>query len=434
MTEIVETEDKIFDLENRLEETKLKLRDLATMGAIIASILDIDTILSVVMEMSIRTVEGEVGLIQLSEKGELISKITWGVDDTSIRNILYQNDEDISNYCFHNEEAIAWNDLDKTFKFGPTITGILALPIKSRARCHGTIVIINKTSGGEFTDEDKSNLEILTNYAAVAIENSMLLKDSLHNQKIEQELALARQVQETILPDREIKIKGVDIGTIYCPARAVGGDFYDIMKISESDFLMIIGDVSNKGVPAAMVMSATAAIIRTELSNCPRIRPSQLMNNLNGILCNGVIKSRDMFVTLFIASFNLAERRMLFCNAGHLPPLFWDADKQSMEELRAGGTFVGQFPEMSYSEGEVGIHPGDRIFAFTDGLTEAMDINNNLLGLNRVKQLFLAEKDLPANRFCIRVKDWVDRYIEGAGEETIDDFTLFEIRILPEGV
>jgi sigma-B regulation protein RsbU (phosphoserine phosphatase) len=125
---------------------------------------------------------------------------------------------------------------------------------------------------------------------------------------------------------------------------------------------------------------------------------------------------------------------MLFCNAGHLPPLFWDADKQSMEELRAGGTFVGQFPEMSYSEGEVGIHPGDRIFAFTDGLTEAMDINNNLLGLNRVKQLFLAEKDLPANRFCIRVKDWVDRYIEGAGEETIDDFTLFEIRILPEGV
>ena len=157
MTEIVETEDKIFDLENRLEETRLKLRDLATMGAIIASILDIETILSVVMEMSIRTVEGEVGLIQLSEKGELISKITWGVDDTSIRNILYQNDEDISNYCFHNEEAIAWNDLDKTFKFGPTITGILALPIKSRARCHGTIVIINKTSGAEFTDEDKSN-------------------------------------------------------------------------------------------------------------------------------------------------------------------------------------------------------------------------------------------------------------------------------------
>jgi phosphoserine phosphatase RsbU/P len=434
VTEIAAIDDKIFDLESRLEETRLKLRDVATMGAIIASILDIETILSVVMEMSIRTVEGEVGLIQLSEKGKLISKITWGVDDASIRNIVYQNDEDISNYCFHNEEPIVWNDVDETFKYGPTITGILALPIKSRARCHGTIVIINKTSGGEFTDEDRSNLEILINYAAVAIENSMLLKDSLHNQKIEQELALARQVQETILPDGEIKIRGVDIGTIYCPARAVGGDFYDIMKVSESDFLMIIGDVSNKGVPAAMVMSATAAIIRTELSNCPRIRPSQLMNNLNSILCNGVIKSRDMFVTLFIASFNLTEKKMLFCNAGHLPPLFWDADKQRMEELKAGGTFVGQFPEMSYSEGEVGIHQGDRIFAFTDGLTEAMDINDKLLGLNRVKQLFLAEKDLPASRFCTRVKEWVDRYIEGAGEETIDDFTLFEIRILPEGV
>ncbi|MCX6825994.1 MAG: GAF domain-containing protein, partial [candidate division Zixibacteria bacterium] len=213
MAEIVALEDKVFELEGKLEETQLKFRDLATMGALITSILDIETILSVVMEMSIRMVEGEVGLIQLFEQGRLASKIAWGIDDTSIQNIIYKDDENISSYCFNKQTSIVWNDVDKALKFGPTINNIIALPIKSRARCHGTIIIINKTNGGGFSDEDKSNFEILANYAAVAFENSLLLKASLEKQKLEQELLIAKQVQESILPDREINIRGVDIGT-----------------------------------------------------------------------------------------------------------------------------------------------------------------------------------------------------------------------------
>jgi sigma-B regulation protein RsbU (phosphoserine phosphatase) len=434
VNETVSLEDKIYELETRLEETKSELRDLATMGTLIASILDIETILSVVMEMSIRAVEGEVGVIQLAENGELVSKITWGVDDTIIKSIIYRDDHDISSYCYEKQIPIVWNGYTRRLDYGPTINSIMALPIKSRARCHGTIVIVNKTNGNDFSDEDKDNLEILVNYAAVAIDNSMLLTESLQKQKIEQELAIARQIQETILPDQEIKIKGVEIGTIYCPARDVGGDYYDILKVNDSSFLMIIGDVSNKGIPAAMVMSATAGIIRAGIADNPNLCPSQLMSNLNNVLCDGIIKSHGMFVTLFIARFDLNEKKARFCNAGHLPPLFWDADQQQVVELKTGGTFVGQFPGHKYSEGEIEINNGDRLFAFTDGLTEATDMNNNLLGLARVKQIFLAEKELPTKQFCIRVKEWVDRYTEGADEDTIDDFTLLEIRILPEGV
>jgi sigma-B regulation protein RsbU (phosphoserine phosphatase) len=427
-------EDRIFELEAKLEETRSELRDLATMGTIIASILDIETILSVVMEMAIRAVEGEVGVIQLIENSELISKITWGVDDTIIKSIVYRDDQDISSYCYKNQTPIVWNGYTRRLDYGPTINSILALPIRSRASCHGTVVIINKTNGSDFSDEDKNNLEILVNYAAVAIDNSILLTESLQKQKIEQELAIARQVQETILPDQEIKIEGVDFGTIYCPARDVGGDYYDILKVDESSFLMIIGDVSNKGIPAAMVMSATAGIIQAAIAENPSLAPSQLMGNLNNVLCDGIIKSHEMFVTLFIARFNLSSKKVQFCNAGHLPPLFWDADKQQVRELKVGGTFVGQFPGHKYSEGEIDIDGGDRLFAFTDGLTEATDINNKLLGLARVKELFMAEKELPAGLFCKRVKEWVDRYTEGADKELIDDFTLLEIRIVPETI
>ncbi len=431
----VAPEDRVFELESRLQETRLKLRDLATMGALITSIPDIETILSVVMEMAVRTVEGEVGLIQLMEGGTLITKINWGVDDALIKSIIYKDKEDIASYCFRRQFALIAkaNEFENIPEYGATINSLLALPIKARARCHGVIVIINRTIGDFFTEDDKENLEILVNYAAVAIENSILLKESLEKQKMEQELAVARQVQETILPDSEIKIRGVDLGTIYCPAREVGGDYYDILKVNESEFFLVIGDVSNKGVPAAMVMSATAAIIRSQVSFSPEIRPAQLMNSLNLILCERIIKSRDMFVTLFIARFNLAERSMVFCNAGHLPPLFWEADKREMKELKSGGTFVGQFSEINYSEETFEIGQGDTLFAFTDGLTEAANRQGNLFGLNRVREVFLVEKGLPAGRFCARVKEWVDRFREGASEDSFDDFTLLEIRVVPEG-
>jgi sigma-B regulation protein RsbU (phosphoserine phosphatase) len=423
------TEDRIFELESKLEKSSLRVSDLATMGSLIASIFDINTILSVVMEMSIRMVEGEVGLIQLAEEDELRSKIAWGIDDTLIKNIIYKDSQDISSYCFMKQESVVANKYNLNLPNGPHIDSILAVPIKSRARCHGTVIIINSASGNDFEEQDKSNLEMLINFAAVAIDNSILLKESLEKQKLAQELSIARQVQEAILPEGEVEIDGVEFGMIYHPAREVGGDFYDIIKLSKSEFLVLIGDVSNKGVPAGLVMSASAAIIKSELRNNPKIPLSELMANLNDLLCGGIIKSHDMFVTLFMARINLDSKKVSYCNAGHVPPLYWNMAKNEIIELRAGGTFVGQFPDISYKEGELSIAPGDRLFAFTDGLTEAEDINGNFFGSERVRQIFMAQKELPAKQFCANVKERADRFRAGAGRETFDDFTLFELKI-----
>jgi sigma-B regulation protein RsbU (phosphoserine phosphatase) len=135
-------------------------------------------------------------------------------------------------------------------------------------------------------------------------------------------------------------------------------------------------------------------------------------------------------VTLFLARLNMHEHRLEYCNAGHVPPLYWDTTGNEIKKLRQGGTLVGQFPGLTYDQGELTLNRGDRLFAFTDGLTEAEDIHRGFFGIERVMQVFLAEKELPAARFCTRVKEWVDRFREGAGEETIDDFTLFLMKIL----
>jgi len=429
MSQTGSIEDQIFELQSSLEKTRWTLHDMATMGALIASILDLEKILSVVMEMSIRMVEGEVGLIQLQENKELVTRVNWGVDDAIIKSIIYKDDEDISNYCFNKQEAIVETEFDQKFKYGPQIKSFVALPIKSRARCHGTILIINKSTGDNFSENDKTNLEMLMNFAAVSIDNSILLKESLARQKFEQELEIARQIQETILPDKEAKIDGVDIGTAYFPAREVGGDFYDIIKINETDFLFVIGDVSNKGVPAAMVMSAASAIIKTQLDRDPSVNPARLVARLNNILCRGIIKSHEMFITIFIARFNMEKRKLVYCNAGHLPPLFWAAAKKEMIELRSGGTFVGQFPDMDYKQGEIAFRANDIIFAFTDGLTEAENAQGEFFGLERAMQVFLSVKDVTPNEFCMKVKEWVNRFAEGASEDTVDDFTLVNLRI-----
>jgi phosphoserine phosphatase RsbU/P len=425
----IPVEDQIFELQSNLEKTQWTLRDMATMGALIASIHDLEKILSVVMEMSIRMVEGEVGLIQLHENDELVTRVNWGVDDAIIKSIIYKDEEDIASYCFNKQEAVIETDFNQKLDYGPKIKSFLALPIKSRARCHGTILIINKSSGDSFTETDKSNLEMLMNFAAVSIDNSILLKESLARQKYEQELEIARQIQETILPDREAKIEGVDIGTAYFPAREVGGDFYDMITINESDFLFVIGDVSNKGVPAAMVMSAASAIIKTQLDRDLSVNPAKLVARLNNTLCSGIIKSHQMFITLFIARFNMDKRKLVYCNAGHLPPLLKKAVNGEIVELRSGGTFVGQFPDLEFKQGEISFEIGDSIFAFTDGLTEAENVSGEFFGMERARQVFSSIKDVTPGEFCVKVKEWINRFAEGASEDTVDDFTLVNLRI-----
>jgi sigma-B regulation protein RsbU (phosphoserine phosphatase) len=423
----IDYEEQVMELRSLLDRTNTKLHNLATMGAIITSIRDFETILSVVMEMSIRTVEAEVGLLQLADKDELSAKICWGIDDSMMKNLIYKDGQNISDYCFNKQEKLVLCKGDDDFNFGPNISCLIAMPIKSRAKCHGVIVVINKANEGNFDSDDIENFEVLVNFAAVAIDNSILLKESLLKQKLEQELAIAKQIQEAILPETEIAVEGIDIGTIYRPARYVGGDFYDLIMLDDKQFLLAIGDVSNKGVPAAIVMSAATAIIRAELMRSPGINPSQLMSNLNQVLCNGVIKDNDMFATLFIALVNIRDKKVIYCNAGHNPPLYWHFNTGEISELNIGGPFVGQFPEIEYSEGSCDINEGDRFLAYTDGVTESEDINKGQFGVERLMQAIVNHDKLPAGEFCDKLIEWLDHFTEGASEEPFDDITLFNM-------
>jgi sigma-B regulation protein RsbU (phosphoserine phosphatase) len=420
---------QIEDLETRLEYRKAQLRDLATMGAVITSIHDTGAVLSVVMDMAMGLVGGEVGLIMLTESAKVTNKVCWGVSEEFVRALIYRDGKDIASYCLESKETVVLTDLGIRSEEGLTLNTVVAIPIQTSERCHGLMVMFNKTDGGNFSEDDQEVLEMLLRFVAVAIDNTILMRDRLQRQKIQQEIAIAKQVQETILPQKLDEIPGVEIGAIYFPAQDVSGDFYDVLKITSETLFVVLGDVSNKGVPAALVMSACSGIIKSLVEDDPHISVSQLASRVNEILAAGIIKDRDMFVTLFFCKFDLALNRLSFCNAGHLPGLFWDEESQTIDSLSTGGPIVGQFPGIRFKEEDRSLHPNDRLFLFTDGLTEAMDAEGKLFGRERVEQVLTAEIDLSPKEFCLKVKDWVDRFSEGASEDSHDDFTLLQVKV-----
>jgi sigma-B regulation protein RsbU (phosphoserine phosphatase) len=429
MLEEATTTSQIEDLEARLEYRKAQLRDLATMGAVITSIHETGAVLSVVMDMAMGLVGGEVGLIMLVESGKVTNKVCWGVSEEFVRALNYQDGKDLATYCLENRETVMLADLGIKSEEGITLNTVVALPIQTSERCHGLIVMFNKTDGGNFSADDQEVLEMLLRFVAVAIDNTLLMRERLQRQKIQQEIAIAKQVQETILPQQLDETPGVDIGAIYFPARDVSGDFYDVLKVTDHTFYLVIGDVSNKGVPAALVMSACSGIIKTVVEDDPTISVSQLATKVNEIMGSGIIKDREMFVTLFFCKFDLAGMRLSFCNAGHLPGLFCNNESQTIDSLATGGPIVGQFPGTSFKEEDRPLQRDDRLFLFTDGLTEAEDAEGNLFGRERVEQVLTSEIELPPKEFCLRVKEWVDRFSEGTSEDSHDDFTLLQVKV-----
>ncbi len=417
------------ELEAKLESSRAQLRDLATMGTVITAIHDIDSVLSVVTDMAIQLVDGEVGLMMLAENGKLTMKISWGMTEEFVRSLIYTDGQDLATYCYTNRAPVILSDLGIKSDEGLSLNSVMALPIRTSEKCLGVLITVNKANGGNYSDEDREALEMLLNFVAVAIDNSLLMKAQLDRQKIEQEMVIAKQVQETILPKEGIQISGAEIGAVYFPARDVSGDFWDVTKIDDSTFMVMIGDVSNKGVPAALVMSASSGIIKSIVQSDPSISVSTLASRLNELLATEIIKEREMFVTLFFCKFDLKARQLVYCNAGHLPGMFWDETAQTVESLNIGGPIVGQFEGAVFKEGRRAIGSGDRLFLFTDGLTEAVDVSGKLFGRERVEQVFTAEIDLNPKEFCLKVKEWVDRFSVDAPEDSQDDFTILQVRV-----
>ncbi len=246
-------------------------------------------------------------------------------------------------------------------------------------------------------------------------------QEAQERERIEQELRVARLIQHTLLPKSAPELEGHHIAVYYQPAREVGGDFYDFLDLEDGRLGLIVGDVSGKGVPAAIVM----AITRTMLRAAYRLgspAPGEILEQVNNILYKDI--PPNMFVTCLAALLDSRSGRLHYANAGHDLPYLRHADGGS-EELRATGMPLGLMPNMSYEQKEITLEPGESVLLYSDGLVEAHDPQREMFGFPRMQGFVGAHPD--AATLIDSLLAELERFT-GEEWEQEDDITLLTLK------
>ncbi len=305
-------------------------------------------------------------------------------------------------------------------------TWVIGFPLSVKGEVYG--VLITQETGVPSALQER-RLELITGVAqqvALAIQNEHLKQEMVRSERLEREIQLARQIQQTFLPNRLPNLPRWEMDVRWETARQVGGDFYDIFKLGKGRLGLVIADVSDKGLPAALYMTVTRTLIRAYMHGTDS--PGRVLERVNSLLLSEA--QNGMFVTAVYAVLSLETGQMTYANAGHNRPLLLRSETGEVEALPKGGIALGVMDDVHYQEHSVAIAPCDTLLFYTDGLTEAFSIHGEAFGEERIRQTLSAAR-------CSSVKELLedtDRAIlefrQGAAPS--DDLTLLAVRRLPE--
>lgn len=261
----------------------------------------------------------------------------------------------------------------------------LAVALVSQGELIGLLNLGPRLSEQDYSADDRALLSNLATQAGPAVRVAQLVRqqqaEAQSRERMEHELRVARLIQQTLLPKELPALPGWDIAAYYQPARAVGGDFYDFIHLADGRLGLIVGDVTDKGVPAALVMATTRAIVRGAAARLDS--PGAVLEQANELLVPDI--PRNMFVTCLYAILDPKSGRLRFANAGHDLP-YW-RHLGGASEMRATGMPLGLMPGMVYEENEIILAPGDSILLYSDGLVEAHDPSRQMFGFPRLEAL-----------------------------------------------
>ena len=261
----------------------------------------------------------------------------------------------------------------------------------------------------------------ITQQAAIAIKNELLQQEARKSERMERELQLAREIQSTFLPDQIPELTGWEMDVRWQPAREVGGDFYDILTLDDNKLGVVIADVADKGMPAALFMTLIRTLIRAAASD--NSSPAQVLRQVNELLIPDA--KHGMFVTVFYAVIDLSSGRIVYTNAGHNPPIIRNSQTNELVELTRTSIALGIFDEIEVEEREAELNPGDWMLLYTDGVTEAFSKNDEMFGTQRLFNLLSGSPYTSAKGILDTIESSVYEFI--AGTDLSDDVTLVSL-------
>jgi serine phosphatase RsbU (regulator of sigma subunit)/predicted ester cyclase len=278
------------------------------------------------------------------------------------------------------------------------------------------LILVHRIAGGKITDEwaQGSGLAEMT--------QRRLEQEMRKRERVEQELRVARSIQQASLPKEVPKLESWQIAPYYQPAREVGGDFYDFFELEEGRMGLVVGDATGKGVPAALVVAATCSMLRAVAQALGSSSPGEVLARVNETLLARI--PPNMFVTCFYAILEPESGRLLYANAGHNLPCCRH-DEHAASELKARGMPLGLMPGMSYEENETTLVPSECVLFYTDGLVEAHNPQGEMFGTPRLRSL-LSEHPEGGRDLSATLMEELGRFT-GEGWEQEDDITLLTL-------
>jgi phosphoserine phosphatase RsbU/P len=351
-----------------------RLALLARLSQHFSSSLDLGEVLDRVMDEVIAAVGAERGFVMLKEPdGTLSFRVARGMDQRTISAPGFQVSRGVTEQVARDGQPVLTSDAQQDDRFSMRqsimtlgLRAILCVPLVVRGQVTGVVYVDNRLHAGLFTPADLELLVSIASSAAIAIENARLYQAAVEKGRLERELQMAREVQAGLLPQRAPVLPGWELAARWYPARQVAGDYYDFIPLGADRLGIVIADVADKGMPAALFMALTRSIVRASL--IATTSPADAFSQANRLICADA--SGGMFITLFYAEVNASSGTLTYLNAGHNPALLCRGTGEQAWLSRTG-IVLGMVDDAAYETGCVQLAMGDSVLLYTDGVTEA---------------------------------------------------------------
>jgi len=429
----IDNAQNFLELQEQLQTIHL----LYEISADLTSRLDLEQLLTATLQRVMQALQAPAASILTVEGENLVFQVALGEKSDQIKPFQIPIDQSIAGWVVQNQEGLIVNDSQNDPRFfqesddktGFVTESILAAPLLTKNESIGVIELFNKVGG--FTPRDLELLTSIASSAAVAIENARLYQTAVEKGRMERELQMALSVQTGLLPEKTPRLPGWDFATYWNPARQVSGDFYDFIRLSgashtlfgnQPSWGLLVADVTDKGMPAALFMAFTRSIIRANMHQVAS--PAEGITQANCLICDE--STHGLFVTMFYGQIIPATGDFIYVNAGHNPPLLYRSKSQTLERLMPTGIPVGIVEDFKYKQSRISLDNGDFLVCYTDGITEAVNPAEEEFGMDRLEAVVMNCRNASAEAIAAAVRQAVEDFSQPMTQ--FDDITILVIK------
>ncbi len=430
--QLAEQYKQLQEENSRLKRAVDELAILNDLALAIGGSLDSEKIMRSIIGKSIRALSAEQGDITMIDenKANPTQTLVRSMISTSEHSPLHLN-QNLLGWMQINKRPLMINDPENDSRFknvmwDSTVKSVLSAPLMARSKLIGILTVYNKRNESDtaFSESDQRLLSIIAAQSAQVVENARLYEEEEAFRFMRRELELASSIQKKMLPAEPPVIEGYSVSGKNITAQEVGGDYFDYIKMDDKRWAFCLGDISGKGLPASLLMTNLQAILRGQTFHL--INPAEILRYANNQLYQST--SSEKFATLFLAILDIETNVISYSSAGHDYPFLLRKDG-TFQRLQIGGLPLGMMDGLNYEEDSFTLEEGELLFVFSDGVTDATNIQEEMFGEYRLTEMLKGSIKNEAEPASVIVQNVVESCIHHCGNaKFFDDLTVLAVK------